>query len=86
MKAQIELAKDPNILVFTPLGGLGPVDIVTLNMSTGKYTGYDVKTKNYRKSDYKAKDGYTRKRIGSLISRTTTSEQKKLKVKIIYAK
>ena len=28
MKAQIELAKDPNILVFTPLGGLGPVDIV----------------------------------------------------------
>jgi len=86
MKAQIELAKDPNILVFIPLGGLGPVDIVTLNMSTGEYTGYDVKTKNYRKSDYTAKDGYRRKRIGSLISRPTTSEQKKLKVKIIYAK
>ena len=86
MKAQIELAKDPNILVFTPLGGLGPVDIVTLNMSTGEYIGYDVKTKNYRKSDYTAKDGYKRKRIGSLISRPTTSEQKKLKVKIIYAK
>ena len=32
MKVQIELAKDPNILVFTPLGGLGPVDIVTLNV------------------------------------------------------
>ena len=29
MKAQIELAKEPNILVFTPLGGRGPVDIVT---------------------------------------------------------
>ena len=42
MKVQIELAKDPNILVFTPLGGLGPVDIVTLNMTTGEYTGYDV--------------------------------------------
>ena len=42
MKAQIELAKDPNILVFIPLGGLGPVDIVTLNMTTGEYTGYDV--------------------------------------------
>ena len=86
LAAQLDLAKDPNILVFTPLGGLGPVDIVTLNMSTGEYTGYDVKTKNYRKSDYTAKDGYRRKRIGSLISRATTSEQKKLKVKIIYAK
>jgi len=84
MKTQIELAKDPNILVFIPLGGLGPVDIVTLNMSTGEYTGYDVKTKNYRKSDYTAKDGYRRKTIGSLISRATTPEQKRLKVKIIY--
>ena len=49
LAAQIDLAKDPNILVFTPLGGLGPVDIVTLNMTTGEYTAYDVKTKNYRK-------------------------------------
>ena len=57
MKTQMELAKDSNILVFTPLGGLGPVDIVTLNMSTGEYTGYDVKSKNYRKTDYTAKDG-----------------------------
>ena len=50
-------------------------DIVTLNMTTGEYTGYDVKTKNYRKSDYTAKDGYRRKRIGSLISRGRTKEQ-----------
>ena len=85
LAAQIDLAKDPNILVFTPLGGLGPVDIVTLNMTTGEYTAYDVKTKNYRKSDYKAKDGYKRKRTGSLIRRPRTKEQKRLKVKIIYA-
>ena len=85
MKAQIELAKDPNILVFIPLGGLGPVDIVTLNMTTGEYTGYDVKSKNYRKTDYIAKDGYKRKTKGSLINRQRTLEQKKLKVKIIYA-
>ena len=85
MKAQIELAKDPNILVFTPLCGLGPVDIVTLNMSTGEYTAFDVKTKNYRKKDYMAKDGYKRNSKGSLINRQTTVEQKKLKVKIIYA-
>jgi hypothetical protein len=85
LATQIDLAKNPNILVFTPLGGLGPIDIVTLNMITGEYTAYDVKTKNYRKSDYKAKDGYNRKRTGSLILRPRTKEQKRLKVKIIYA-
>ena len=71
--------------MFIPLGGLGPVDIVTLNMTTGEYTGYDVKTKNYRKKDYMAKDGYKRNAKGSLINRQATMEQKKLKVKIIYA-
>ena len=86
LAAQLNLAKDPNILVFIPLGGLGPIDIVTLNMTTGEYTGYDVKSKNYRKTDYTAKDGYKRKRVGSLISRGRTKEQIKLKVKIIYAK
>ena len=60
-------------------------DIVTLNMTTGEYTAYDVKTKNYRKQDYKAKDGYKRNSTGSLINRNATKEQKKLKVKIIYA-
>jgi len=85
LAAQLEFAKDPNILVFTPLGGLGPIDIVTLNINTGEYTAYDVKSKNYRKQDYQAKDGYKRKTKGSLINRQTTLEQKKLKVKIIYA-
>ena len=85
LSAQLNIAKDPNILVFTPLGGLGPVDIVTLNMTTGEYTAYDVKSKNFRKQDYTAKDGYKRKTKGTLIARQTTQEQKKLKVKIIYA-
>ena len=84
LKVQLRLANNPNMIVFTPLGGNGPVDIVTLNLTTGEYQGYDVKSKNYRKRDYTAKDGYERKRIGSLIHRTTTSEQKKLNVKIIY--
>ena len=69
---QLTLAKDANIVVFTPLGGLGPVDIVTLNLTTGEYSAYDVKSKNYRKK-------------GSFIHRGSTKEQKKLKVKIIYA-
>ena len=85
LSAQLNLAKDANILVFTPLGGLGPVDIVTLNITTGEYTAYDVKSKNFRKQDYTAKDGYKRKTKGTLIARQTTKEQKKLKVKIIYA-
>ena len=85
LTAQLRLAKNPNLIVFTPIGGLGPIDIVTLNMTTGEYTAYDVKTKNFRKQDYQAKDGYKRKTKGSLINRQTTLEQKKLKVKIIYA-
>ena len=82
--AQLRLAKDPNIIVFTPLLGKGPVDIVTLNMSTGEYTAYDVKSKNYRHKNYVAPDGYNRNLKGSFISRGRTEEQKKLKVKIIY--
>jgi hypothetical protein len=85
LAAQLNLAKDPNILVFVPLGGLGPIDIVTLNMSTCEYTAYDVKSKNYRKKNHTPSDGYKRKTKGSLINRQTTTEQKKLKVKILYA-
>ena len=84
LTAQLRLAKDTNLIVFTPLGGLGPIDIVTLNMTTGEYTAYDVKSKNYRKKDYTPKDGCKRNTQGDLILRHTTKEQKKLKVKIIY--
>ena len=86
IKAQLRLCKDPNLLVFLPLGGLGPVDIVTLNMTTGEYNAYDVKSKNYRKNESKTipKDGYKRKMAGTFISRGTTKEQKRLNVRIIY--
>ena len=53
-------------------------------MTTGEYTAYDVKSKNYRKKDYTPKDGCKRNTKGDLILRHTTKEQKKLKVKIIY--
>ena len=81
---QLKLAKDPNIIVFTPLGGLGPIDIITLNLESGEYTAYDVKSKNFRKQDYQGTDGYKRNSTGSLINRNPTEEQKRLKVKIIY--
>ena len=67
--AAAEFAKDPNLIVFTPIGA-GPVDILTLNIKTGKYTAYDVKTQNYRKNGWK-------------IARARTGEQKRLGVKII---
>ena len=84
LKVQARLAEDPNIIVFTPVGGLGPVDIVTLDLTTGEFQSYDVKAKNFRKKDYTGKDGYKRKRIGSFIHRSQTKEQKKLNIKIIY--
>ena len=64
-----EFAKDPNLIVFTPIGA-GPVDILVLNIKTGEYTAYDVKTQNYRKNGWK-------------IARARTGEQKRLCVKII---
>lgn len=84
LKVQARLAEDPNIIVFTPVGGLGPVDIVTLDLTTGEFQSYDVKAKNYRKKNYTHKDGYTRQRIGSFIHRSPTKEQKRLNIKIIY--
>ena len=52
LRVQLRLADNPNMIVFTPLGGNGPVDIVTLDLTTGEYQGYDVKSKNYRKKNY----------------------------------
>ena len=68
--AQSHFAKDPNLLVFVPAGGLGPIDILTLNIKTGEYQAYDVKTQNYRRS-------------GTKIYRAKTREQNKLGVKIL---
>jgi hypothetical protein len=83
--AQAKFAQDPDKIVFVPVMGIGPIDMVILDINTGKYQAYDVKTANYRKSDYTPKDNYVRK-AGSLINRGLTELQKKLKVKIYYNK
>ena len=67
--AAAKFAKDPNLIVFTPIGA-GPIDILVLNIQTGEYTAYDVKTQNYRKNGWK-------------IRRSKTGEQKRLGVKIL---
>jgi hypothetical protein len=80
---KLNLHKTPNKIVFVPAMGIGPIDMVVLDITTGEYQAYDVKTANYRKSDYIPKDKYVRK-AGSLINRSLTELQKKLKVKIYY--
>ena len=77
--AQSQFAKDPNLLVFTPLCGVGPVDIVTYNLTTKEYTNYDVKTESFRLSDTK----YGNKNKDR-INRTPNKRQKDLNVKILY--
>ena len=77
--AQAHFAKDPDLLVFTPLCGVGPVDIVTYNLTTKEYTNYDVKTESFRLSDTK----YGNKNKDR-INRTPNKRQKDLNVKILY--
>ena len=74
-----------SFLVILGVMGKGPIDMVVLDIDTGEYQAYDVKSANYRKSDYTPKDTYKRL-AGSLINRSLTVEQKKLKVKIYYNK
>ena len=77
--AQAYFAKDPNLIVFTALGGVGPVDLVTYNINTKEYCNYDVKTVSYRKSNTK----YAHKK-NDRINRSPSKLQKGLNVKIVY--
>jgi len=77
--AQAHFAKDPDLLVFTPLCGVGPVDIVTYNIKTKQYTNYDVKTESFRVSNTKYGN-----RNKDRINRSPNVRQKELNVKILY--
>ena len=77
--AQAYFSSKPNTLVFTPVGGVGPVDILVLNTKTNEYTNYDVKTVSYRKSNTK----YGHKN-NDRINRSPSKIQKTLNVRIVY--
>ncbi len=77
--AQSYFSTQPNVLVFTPTGGVGPIDLVVFNIKTNEYTNYDVKTVSYRKSDTK----YAHKK-NDRINRSPSKIQKALNVKIVY--
>jgi len=70
--AQSYLAKQENIIVFTPLDGLGPIDIITYNTNTKEYKNYDVKTESFRQEH------------GTMINRSPTKQQKNLDVEILF--
>jgi hypothetical protein len=77
--AQAYFARDPNLIVFTALGGVGPIDLVVFNSKTNKYTNYDVKTVSYRKSATK----YAHKK-NDRINRSPSKIQQAMNVKIVY--
>ena len=77
--AQAHFAKDPNLIVFTALGGVGPIDLVVFNTKTKQYTNYDVKTVSYRKSATK----YAHKK-NDRINRSPSKIQSTMNVKIVY--
>jgi len=68
--AASKFAKDPDLIVFVPVGGSGPIDILTFNTKTMEINTYDVKTQNFRSNGWK-------------IARGRTAEQKRLGVKIL---
>jgi hypothetical protein len=77
--AQAHFAKDPDLIVFTALGGVGPIDICTFNTKTKQYTNYDIKTVSYRKSATK----YAHKK-NDRINRSPSKIQCTMNVKIVY--
>ena len=77
--AQAHFAKDPDLIVFTALGGVGPIDLVVFNTKTKQYTNYDVKTVSYRKSATK----YAHKK-NDRINRSPSKIQQGINVKIVY--
>jgi hypothetical protein len=77
--AQAYFAKDPNLIVFTALGGVGPIDLITYNIKTKSYINYDIKTVSYRKSATK----YAHKK-NDRINRSPSKKQQTMNVKIVY--
>ena len=77
--AQAHFAKDPNLIVFTALGGVGPIDICTFNTKTKQYTNYDIKTVSYRKSS----TNYAHRK-NDRINRSPSKKQQTMNVKIVY--
>lgn len=76
--AYVHLAKQKDTIVFTPLDGVGPIDIITYNIKTKKYRKYDVKTVSLRQQQSH------RCRPGTRINRSPTQQQKDLDVEILY--
>jgi|TARA_X000001388_G_C2139671_1_gene88173 hypothetical protein len=80
LTALAHLAKDPNLLTFQSSGGLGPIDLISVNRKTGEHKYYDVKYASQRKTHKPTHN--------PRINRSLSDAQRKLpqpvKVEIIY--
>ena len=85
LTAIAHFVKDKDNMIFTPLMGLGFIDILVLNKRTGEISFYDVKFGSRRKSSWVSKTKVkSRCKKGQLIYRPSKSIQNKFGVRIIY--
>ena len=85
LTAVAHFVKNKDNMVFLPLMGLGPIDILVLNKKTGEISFYDVKFGSRRKTNWVSKSKNKNRCLkGQLIYRGSKSIQNKLGVRIIY--
>jgi hypothetical protein len=85
LTAVAHFVKNKDNMVFLPLMGLGPIDILVLNKKTGEISFYDVKFGSRRKTNWVSKSKNKNRCLkGQLIYRGSKSIQSKLGVRIIY--
>jgi hypothetical protein len=84
LTAVAHFVKNKDNMVFLPLMGLGPIDILVLNKKTGEISFYDVKFGSRRKTNWRSSKNKSRCLKGQLIYRPSKSIQNKLGVRIIY--
>ena len=81
--ALAHLANDPNILCFTAAGGLGPIDIITLNRTTGERRYFDVKYASKRKNHKPTHNPRINRSLNNL-QRSFSKNLRPIRIEIIY--
>tara|TARA_B100000123_G_scaffold21724_1_gene15146 strand:+ start:866 stop:1180 length:315 start_codon:yes stop_codon:yes gene_type:complete len=83
LRAVAYLANDPDILTFLPTGGLGPIDIITINKKTGEHRYYDVKFASMRKTVKKTHNPRINRAL-NCFQRSLAKNLRPIRIEIIY--
>ena len=83
LRAVAHLANDPDIMTFVPSGGLGPIDIITINKKTGEHRYYDVKIASMRKTVKKTHNPRINRSLNNL-QRSFSKNLRPIRIEIIY--